>query len=110
MLSVAAIVACVCAVVGLVSFVFSNKPPQHLYLVTSLTTLVVISLGSLEILARLSLGQGEIAALLAGRPIRRDLAMRVRNADFAVLPNRFVVSLLEKPGQMLDRRFAANHF
>ena len=72
MLSVAAIVACVCAVVGLVNFAFSYGSPQHLYLITSLITLAAISLGTLEILAQLSMGQGALATLLAGRPIRRD--------------------------------------
>lgn len=46
--------------------------PAHAYVVTTFATLAIIALGTLEILARLSLGHGEIAALLAGRPIRRD--------------------------------------
>src|SRR5260221_12513771 len=43
--------------------------PSHAYIVTSLVTLAIIAMGTLEILARLSLGQGEFAELLAGRPI-----------------------------------------
>jgi Zn-dependent protease with chaperone function len=46
--------------------------PAHAYVATSLATLAIIALGTLEIIARLSQGEGEIAALLAGRPIRRD--------------------------------------
>jgi Zn-dependent protease with chaperone function len=70
-LAVAAIVACVDALAVLYCFVFSYKTSANLYLITSLGTIAVIALGTFEILARLSLGQGELAALLAGRPIGR---------------------------------------
>jgi Zn-dependent protease with chaperone function len=46
--------------------------PVQVYIATSVVTLAIIALGTLEIMARLSQGRGEIAALLAGRPIRRD--------------------------------------
>jgi Zn-dependent protease with chaperone function/uncharacterized tellurite resistance protein B-like protein len=69
--SVAAIVASVDGLAALFCFVFSYKTSANLYLIASLGTLAVIALGTVEILARLSLGQGELAALLAGRPIGR---------------------------------------
>ena len=70
-LAVAAIVASVDALAALFCLVFSYKTSANLYLAVSLGTIAVIALGTLEILARLSLGQGELAALLAGRPIGR---------------------------------------
>ena len=71
MLSVAAIVACVNGAIALVYFIFSYATPANFYLICTLVTLAIISLGSLEILARLSMGSGELATLLAGRPVPR---------------------------------------
>jgi Zn-dependent protease with chaperone function len=68
---VAAIVACVDVVIGLFCFIFSYETNFNFYLISSLATLAVISLGSLEIVARLSLGHAELATLLAGRPVPR---------------------------------------
>ena len=70
-LSVAAIVACVNGIVRLVCLVFSYETSANLALITTLVTLAVIALGSVEILARLSLGKGELAAMLSGRPVAR---------------------------------------
>ena len=67
----AAIAACVNGVIALVCLVFSYETSANLYLISTLVTLAVISLGSLEILARLSLGHAELATLLAGRPVPR---------------------------------------
>ncbi|MSQ63539.1 MAG: hypothetical protein EXR33_06855 [Betaproteobacteria bacterium] len=57
--------------------------PGRAYLITSLATLAIIALGTVEIIARLSLGQGELAARLASRPIgrgtRRDDERRLVN-------------------------------
>ena len=82
-LSVAAIVASVNGLAALFCLVFSYETSAILYLIASLGTLAVIALGTLEILARLSLGQAELAALLAGRPIgrgsRRDDEQRLVN-------------------------------
>ena len=82
-LSVAAIVACVNGLAALFCFVFSHELSPNLFLLASLGTLAVIALGTLEILARLSLGQAELAALLAGRPVgrgsRRDDEQRLVN-------------------------------
>ena len=70
-LAVAAIVACVDAVAVLFCLAFSYKISASLHLAVSLGTVAIIALGTFEILARLSLGRGELAALLAGRPIGR---------------------------------------
>jgi Zn-dependent protease with chaperone function len=70
-LSVAAIVACVNVVVVLTLKLFSYPLPQHLYLIASLVTLGIIALGTVEILARLSLSEHALAAMLAGRPVNR---------------------------------------
>lgn len=66
-----AIVASVNGVAWLVCRAFSYRFSADLLLVVTLATLAVIALGSLEIVARLSLGRGELAALLAGRPVAR---------------------------------------
>ena len=86
-LSVAAIVACVNLAVIPVYVAWSDLgkavetsfmwgplriyalAPSQAYIITSLVTLAIIAMGTLEILARLSLGQAEFAELLAGRPI-----------------------------------------
>jgi Zn-dependent protease with chaperone function len=70
-LAVAAIVACVDGLAVLFCLVFSYKTSLNLHLAVSLGSIAVIALGTFEIVARLSLGQGELAALLAGRPIAR---------------------------------------
>ena len=70
-LSVAAIVASVNGIVWATWWAFSYEMAPRVFLITSLVTLAVIALGTIEILARLSLGQGELAALLAGRPVGR---------------------------------------
>ncbi|MBI1943245.1 MAG: M48 family metalloprotease [Betaproteobacteria bacterium] len=70
-LSVAAIVACVNAVVWFIAFAFEYRSSREVFLITSLVTLAVIALGTVEIVAKLSLGRGELAALLAGRPVAR---------------------------------------
>jgi len=77
-LSVAAIVASVNGLAALFCLVFSYETSAILYLIASLGTLAVIALGTLEILARLSLGQAELATLLAGRPIGRGSRLRCR--------------------------------
>jgi Zn-dependent protease with chaperone function len=69
--AVAAIVASVNGVVWLTCLVFSYQKTSQVFLITSLVTLVVIALGTVEILAKLSLGRGELAALLSGRPVAR---------------------------------------
>ncbi len=46
-------------------------PPWAVFAVVSGVTLGVIALGSLEIITRLSLGEGELGLLLAGRRVPR---------------------------------------
>ena len=70
-LSVAAIVASVNCLAALFCFIFSYETSKSLYLTVTVITLGIIALGSLEIIARMSLGNGELATLLAGRPIAR---------------------------------------
>ena len=67
----AAIVACANAVVVPLYGFFYGEPSPAVYAAVSLATLVVIALGSVEVLAKLSLGEAELARLLAGREVRR---------------------------------------
>ena len=71
LLSVAAIVACVTAVVGVVHFFWLGKPTPGVFIASTCVTLLVIALGTVEVLAQLSLGKGELALMLAGRQINR---------------------------------------
>ena len=68
----AAIVASVNGIVWAICRVFSHAITREVFVITSLATLAVIALGTIEILARLSLSRGELAMLLSGRPVRRD--------------------------------------
>jgi Zn-dependent protease with chaperone function len=110
-LSVAAIVACVDGLAALISIVFSYETSPNLYLIASLGTLAVIALGTLEIVARLSLGQDELATLLAGRPIgrgsRRDDEQRLVN----IVDEMSIASgLAAPPLYVLNREQGINAF
>jgi len=108
---VAAIVACVDGVVALVCFAFSYKSNSTLYLISSLATLAVISLGSLEILARLSMGNGELATLLAGRPVPRASGRDDERRLINVVDEMAIASgLAAPPLYVLNRERGINAF
>src|SRR5689334_13235748 len=71
LLSVAAIVASVNGIVWALCWMFSYDKTPQVFTITTLVTLAVIALGTVEILARLSLSRGELAQLLSGRPVAR---------------------------------------
>jgi vancomycin permeability regulator SanA len=67
--AVALIVACAnLLVVPLYMWWAAAPATWKVYAAVSAATLGVIALGSLEIVARLSIGEGELALMLAGRP------------------------------------------
>lgn len=110
-LSVAVIVASVNAVIGLLCLVLSYPTSSHLYLVSTLVTLAVISLGSLEILARLSLGHAELATLLAGRPVPRGSGRDDERRLINVVDEMAIASGLPAPPlYVLNRERGINAF
>jgi len=110
-LSVAAIIGCVNGVIWLVCFAFSYQTPSNSYLISSLVTLALISLGSLEILARLSLGHGELATLLAGRPVPRSSGRDDERRLINVVDEMAIASgLAAPPLYVLNRERGINAF
>ena len=110
-LSVAAIVASVDSLAALFCFVFSYRTSANLYLIASLGTLVVIALGTLEILARLSLGQAELATLLAGRPIGRGSGRDDERRLINIVDELSIASgLAAPPLYVLNRESGINAF
>jgi Zn-dependent protease with chaperone function len=110
-LAVAAIVACVDAVAVLFCLVFSYKTSANLHLAMSLGTIAVIALGTFEILARLSLGQGELAALLAGRPIGRGTGRDDERRLVNIVDEMSIASgLAAPPLYVLNREQGINAF
>ena len=110
-LSVAAIVASVDGLAALFCFVFSYRTSANLYLIASLGTLVVIALGTLEILARLSLGQAELATLLAGRPIGRGSGRDDERRLINIVDELSIASgLAAPPLYVLNREQGINAF
>ena len=110
-LSVAAIVASVDGLAALFCFVFSYRTSANLYLIASLGTLAVIALGTLEILARLSLGQAELATLLAGRPIGRGSGRDDERRLINIVDELSIASgLAAPPLYVLNRESGINAF
>jgi len=111
-LSVAAIVACVDVVAAFVYRYWAGTPAgQNFYLIASLSTLAVISLGSLEILARLSIGNGELVALLAGRPVPRSSGRDDERRLINVVDEMSIASgLAAPPLYVLNREQGINAF
>lgn len=110
--SVAAIVACVDLVAGLVHRYWLGAPAgPNFYLVASLATLAVIALGSLEIVARLAMGRGELATLLAGRPVPRSSARDDERRLINVVDELAIAAgLAAPPLYVLNRERGINAF
>ncbi len=108
----AAIVACVDLVAGAVYRVWAGAPAgQNFHLATSLITLAVIALGSLEIVARLSMGRGELATLLAGRPVPRSSVRDDERRLINVVDEMAIASgLAAPPLYVLNREPGINAF
>jgi Zn-dependent protease with chaperone function len=110
-LSVAAIVASVDLVVGAVYGLWIGKATQNVYLVSTGVTLAVIALGTVEILAHLSIGKGELAALLAGRPINRGSGRDDERRLINIVDEMSIASgLAAPPLYVLNRERGINAF
>jgi Zn-dependent protease with chaperone function/uncharacterized tellurite resistance protein B-like protein len=111
-LAVAAIVAAtnvLCAALYLLWF--SAAPDWRLYAGASATTLAIIALGSLEIVARLSIGEAELATLLMGRRVPRGAALEGERRLINVVDEMALASgLAAPPVYVLTRERAINAF
>ena len=81
------------------------------YAVVSAATLGVITLGSLEIIVRLSLGEGELALLLAGRRVPRGSGIDSERRLINVVDEMAIAAgLAAPPVYVLNREAGINAF
>jgi len=110
--AVALIVACANLVVVPVTVLWTGEPASAaLYATISLVTLAVIAFGSLEIITRLSLGEGELALLLAGRRVARSSGIDAERRLVNVVDEMAIASgLAAPPVYVLGRESGINAF
>ena len=110
--AVALILACANIVVVPVYVLWTGQPASAtLYAAISLVTLGIIALGSLEIIARLSLGEGELALLLAGRRVARSSGIDAERRLVNVVDEMAIASGLSAPPvYVLSREQGINAF
>jgi Zn-dependent protease with chaperone function len=97
-LSVVAIIACANLVVVPVYVIWSGTAATSgVYLAVSAVMLTVIFLGSAEIMARLSLGEAELAQLLSGRRVRRGSGVDAERRLINVVDEMAIASGLSAP-------------
>src|SRR5206468_9566952 len=110
--AVAAIVAAtnvLCAALYRLSF--GTPPDWRLYAIASAATLAIIALGSLEIVARLSIGEAELATLLMGRRVPRGAALEGERRLINVVDEIALASgLAAPPVYVLTRERGINAF
>jgi Zn-dependent protease with chaperone function/uncharacterized tellurite resistance protein B-like protein len=81
------------------------------YALVSAITAAVIALGSLEIIARLSIGEGELALLLSGRRVPRGSGMDAERRLINVVDEMAIASgLAAPPVYVLNREKGINAF
>jgi Zn-dependent protease with chaperone function/uncharacterized tellurite resistance protein B-like protein len=110
--AVALIVACANLVVVPVYVLWTGGPAASaLFVTVSLITLGIIALGSLEIITRLSLGEGELALLLAGRRVARSSGIDAERRLINVVDEMAIASgLAAPPVYVLSREQGINAF
>ncbi|HWI34847.1 MAG TPA: M48 family metalloprotease [Burkholderiales bacterium] len=111
-LAVLAIVAAANAMLVPVYYYSSGAHPKwSAFAVVTGVTLAVIELGSLEILARLSIGEAELAALLAGRRVMRGSPDEAERRLINVVDEMAIASGLAAPSvYVLGREKGINAF
>ena len=110
--AVAAIVACAnLIVVPVYLFWRGGEATPVAYAVVSAVTLAVIALGSLEIVARLSLGEQELAFLLSGKRVPRGSGIDAERTLINVVDEMAIASgLAAPPVYVLSRERGINAF
>jgi Zn-dependent protease with chaperone function/uncharacterized tellurite resistance protein B-like protein len=111
-IALAVIIACAnLVVVPLYSWWNGAPAGPGVYAVVSLITAMVIALGSLEIIARLSIGEGELALLLSGRRVPRSGAIEAERRLINVVDEMAIASgLAAPPLYVLNREKGINAF
>jgi Zn-dependent protease with chaperone function/uncharacterized tellurite resistance protein B-like protein len=111
-IAVALIVACANLVVVPVYVLLSGEPASFaVYAATSITTLVIIALGSVEIMTRLSIGEGELALMLAGQRVARSSGKDAERRLINVVDEMAIASgLAAPPVYLLPREPGINAF
>jgi Zn-dependent protease with chaperone function len=110
--AVALIVACAnLVVVPLYVFFTGNPASAPLVITISLLTLAVIALGSVEIMTRLSIGEGDLALMLAGRRVARGSGIDAERRLINVVDEMAIASgLAAPPVYVLNREKGINAF
>ncbi|HEU5177348.1 MAG TPA: M48 family metalloprotease [Burkholderiales bacterium] len=111
-LTVALIVACANLVVVPFYIWWAGAPATPaVYATVSLATLCVIALGSLEIIARLSIGEHELGLVLAGRRVPRGSGIEAERRLINVVDEMAIASgLAAPPLYVLNREDGINAF
>ena len=111
-LAVLAIVAAADALLVPVYYYSSGAHPKwSAFAVVTAVTLAVIALGSLEIVARLSIGEAELATLLAGRRVQRGSPDEAERRLINVVDEMAIASgLAAPPVYVLGREKGINAF
>ncbi|HEX6157365.1 MAG TPA: M48 family metalloprotease, partial [Burkholderiales bacterium] len=111
-LTVALIVACANVVVVPFYIWWTGAPATPaVYAAVSLATLCVIALGSLEIIARLSIGEHELGLVLAGRRVPRGSGIEAERRLVNVVDEMAIASgLAAPPLYVLNREDGINAF
>lgn len=111
-ITVALIVACANLVVVPLYALWAGAPATPaVYATVSLVTLCVIALGSLEIMARLSIGEGELGLVLAGRRVPRGTGIDAERRLINVVDEMAIASgLAAPPVYVLNREEGINAF
>ena len=110
--AVALIVACANLLVVPLYIWWADAPATwKVYATVSAVTLGVIALGSLEIVARLSIGEGELALMLAGRRVPRSSGIDAERRLINVVDEMAIASgLAAPPVYVLNREDGINAF
>ena len=110
--AVALIVACANLIVVPFYVWWTDAPASGaVYATVSAITLGVIALGSLEIIARLSLGEGELALVLAGKRVPRGSGIDTERRLVNVVDEMAIASgLAAPPVYVLNREEGINAF
>jgi len=88
-----------------------TRATPTVYLAVSLVTILVISLGSVEIAARLSIGENELAMLLAGKRVPRGSGIDAERKLINVVDEMAIASGLSAPPvYVLSREGGINAF
>ena len=111
-LAVVVLVACANLLIVPLYVWWTDSPATvSVYLIVSVTTILIISSGSLEIAARLSMGENELAMLLSGKRVPRGSGIDAERKLINVVDEMAIASgLAAPPVYVLTRERGINAF